>query len=101
MGRRLLADLDTLQRVRVVLASAMNSGRDPAEELDRAGLLLFAERTSQITANVLFEAADTLDQLTVRQLAGEDRLSTSPADTKRQVCAWLRGQAQAIKDTLK
>ena len=94
---RLQADLDTLQRVRVVLADAMERGLDAAEALDRAGLLLYQARTLQITANMLYDTADVVDQTTVPQIAAPDRMPTSPLDTKRQIATWLRARAAEFK----
>lgn len=86
------ADLDTLQRVRVVLADAMNKGGDAAEALDRAGLLSFEERDIALRARNLGNIADMVDVVSVREIARavNERMPTSPLDTKRQIVAWLR-----------
>ena len=94
---RLQADMDTLQRVREVLALALERNLDAAEALDRAGLLLYSKRTMQITANMLYDTADLVDQMTVRQLAAPDRMPTSPLDMKRQIATWMRTKAGEFK----
>ena len=85
------ADLDTLQRVRVVLADAMNKGADAAEALDRAGLLSFEERDVALRARTVGNVADMVDVVTVKEIARavQERMPTSPLDTKRQIVAWL------------
>ncbi len=95
------ADLDTLQRVREVLALAMERGLDAAEALDRADLLLHRTRTLQITANMLYESADLVDQLTVKQVAGSERMPASPVDMKRQVASWMRARAAEFRGAAK
>lgn len=90
--RSVHADLDTLQRVREVLAEAMADGSDAAESLDRAGLLWYSARELEMCAEVFGRAAQVLDEMNIRQLAQsvQERMPTSSLDTKRQVVAWLR-----------
>ena len=89
------ADLDTLQRVRVVLAEAMNRGADAAEALDRAGLLMFPARVDAIHKDILNHVAHVVEVATIKQIATEveERMPTSPLDTKRQIVALLRQEA--------
>lgn len=86
------ADEETLQRVRVVLAEAMDKGLDAAEALDRAGLLSFEERDVHLRIRNLGNISDMVDVVTVKEIARavEERMPTSALDTKRQIVAWLR-----------
>lgn len=93
------ADLDTLQRVRVVLAEAMEKGWDPAEALDRAGLLDHPAKKDAGVKAALVGAARMLDEYQVAQLAAEVsmRMPQTALDTKRLVVSWLEHTAGRIK----
>lgn len=92
------ADLDTLQRVREVLTEAMAKGADPAELLDRVGLLSYPAKTRLCERETLLSAADVLGQVTVGQMARVEsvRIPATPLDTQRLCVAWLQRQAKAI-----
>lgn len=87
------ADTVTVARVRACLDRCAESGKDPVQELDALGLLHHPGLVKQIFADTLFEAAGLLEQLTVKQLAGNDRMPTSPLDAKNMVVGWLRQTA--------
>lgn len=92
------ADEATLHRVRAVLAEAMSKGADPAEALNKAGLLWFAQREAQHRGDALRRAAQVLDEMQVAQVAEvtNSRMPLTALDTKRVVVKWL-GQ---IADTV-
>lgn len=93
------ADEETLSKVRALIKEAHAKGLDSALLLDRHGVLSHSAGKREIMADALSGAAEVLDQLTLRQLAGQDRLATSPADVKRQAVSWLRktaGEVQAL-----
>lgn len=89
---RLQADLDTLQRVRVVLADAMERGLDAAETLDRAGFLYYEAQAVRIRAEAIVRAAELVDATSVDQVARElsERQASSPGEMKRQIVAFLK-----------
>lgn len=89
----LRADEETLQRVRVVLADAMEKGVDAAEALDRAGLVMHLALAESIRVDTVNHVAQVLDMVTVEQVAQmvKERMPTSMLDAKRQLVAWLRG----------
>lgn len=89
---RMQADLDTLQRVRVVLADAMERGLDAAETLDRAGLLFYRERRRQIAVETVEMFAEAIDGTSVDQVARllSERQATSAAEMKRQIVGYMR-----------
>lgn len=89
------ADLDTLQRVRVVLAEAMKKGQDAAEALDHAGLLDHAAKSAMRTREIIIDLANLLDELNVGQVASavNKRHPTSTLDMKRIVVSWLLAMA--------
>lgn len=91
MGR-LKADLDTLQRVRVVLADAMQRGLDAAEALDTAGLLFHHEKRRQIAAQTVEAFAQAVDEASVDHIARllSERQATSPGEMKRQIVSYMR-----------
>jgi hypothetical protein len=93
---KMQADLDTLQQVREVLASAMERGEDAAEALDRAGLLLFPDGVTQIRTNVIAQLGGLVDAVSVRQVHQylQEREPTSPGDMKRQIAAWISGSVK-------
>ena len=90
------ADEETLQRVRVVLAEAMERGHDAAEALDRAGLLHFSDRVHEVRRLTLLGAAETFDVMNVKQVAAmvQERMPTSTLDGKRHLVLLLRKMAQ-------
>ena len=90
------ADEATIVKVRALIGEAHAKGVDPALLLDRHGMLSYPARTRAMAAQTLSEAAEVLDQMTVRQLAGEDRLASAAADTKRHVVSWLRRSAAEV-----
>lgn len=92
------ADEATLQRTRMVLTEAMGKGADPAEALNKAGLLWFPQREAQHRGDALRRAAQVLDEMQVSQLAQvtNSRMPLTALDTKRVVVTWL-GQ---IADTV-
>lgn len=92
------ADEGTLQQVRVVLASAMERGADPAEALDKAGLLMFNARTVHLQRAALRRLADVLDEIGVDQLAAvvESRMPLTALDTKRLIVKWINVTAEGM-----
>lgn len=92
MGK-MSADLDTLQQVRVVLADAMERGLDPAESLDKYGLLSYPAKDRELVRQTLHHAADVLRELTAGQLSGEEKAAITAMDMKRFVELWLRAQS--------
>lgn len=95
----LRADLDTLQRVRAVLADAAQRGLDPAETLDQAGLLDHPVKTAAGMKATLTGTARMLEEYQVSQLARVtgQHMPTTALDTKRLVVAWLDDVAGQIK----
>lgn len=94
----LRADEGTLQRVREVLAAAMDRGADPAELLDRAGLLWHPGRQNLLSADLLGDAAERVDYASVRQLLADgERMPVTALDTKRVVAGWLRRQGETFR----
>lgn len=89
---RLQADLDTLQRVRVVLADAMERGLDAAEALDRAGLIHHEALAARIVSDAIQRAAEVVDGTSMDQVARElsERQASSPLEAKRQIVALLK-----------
>jgi hypothetical protein len=90
-------DEETGSRVRTALLRADARGADPVRALDELGLLQYPARQRATMASTLHEAADLLEQLTPRQLAGEDRLATASLDTKRHITLWLRESARKLE----
>jgi hypothetical protein len=90
-------DEPTAARVRAALLSAEQRGTDPVRVLDERGLLHYPGKLRETMAAALRETAQVLEEMTVRQLAGEDRLATASADTKRHVVLWLRSQAMELE----
>lgn len=85
------ADLDTLAQARAVLAEAAGKGADPAEALDRAGLLWFPERDHMVRSKTFGSMAEVIDLASCGQIAAEvqERSPASPLDAKRQIVAFL------------
>lgn len=92
------ADLDTLQRVREVLANAMEKGWDAAEALDRAGLLDHPAKVAAGMKATLTGTARMLDEYQVSQLATivSARMPMTALDTKQLVVRWLEHTAGQI-----
>lgn len=91
------ADEVSLQQVRRVLAEAMGRGADPAEALDRAGLIMHPALANYVAQEALSELAKVLDEIQVKQLAKVlgQRMPTSPLDTKRYIAEWIRQASKA------
>lgn len=89
---RMRADLDTLQKVRNVLADALERGLDAAEVLDAAHLLYYQALSSRISSEAIERAAELVDATSVDQVARElsERQASSPGEMKRQIAALLR-----------
>lgn len=83
---------DEANRVRLVLARCDTNGTDRVRALKDLGLLTSAAERRNIQAGTLRQAADLLDQTTVRQLT---RSNTS-LDTKVATARWLRQQADEL-----
>ena len=90
------ADLATLQRVRTCLTQAASRGEDPALALEKAGLLWFPQRYRESVSASLSLTATSLSEHTIKQLAGDQRMPTSPLDTKRLVVTWLEQFADKV-----
>lgn len=95
----LRADLDTLQRVRSVLAEARDRGLDPAEALDHAGLLDFPDKTMAGMKGALVGAARALDSVSLDQLAKtlSTRIPATALDAKQLVVRWIDHLAGQVK----
>lgn len=95
---RLQADMDTLQRVRVVLADAMERGLDAAEALDRAGLLTYEALRVRARVQTIGDIATAVEVITPDQVARElsQRQATSAGEMKRQIAEYLRSASQAV-----
>lgn len=93
------ADEATLRQVRDVLADAAQRGHDPAEALDRAGLLWFSQRVHEVRRLTLVDLAEVLDEIQVKVLASvqQQRMPSSPLDAKRLIVGWLRLNAEGAK----
>lgn len=90
------ADLATLQRVRTCLTQAAARSVDPALALEQAGLLWYPQRYRESVSASLSLAATALSEHTIKQLAGAQRMPTSPLDTKRLVVGWLEQFAEKV-----
>ena len=99
MPRALQIDQSTAADVRALLKRAAARSKDPVLALDELGLLSYPARTRATMAAALREAAQLLDELTVRQLAGVDRQATSPVDMKRQIGEWLLMSASRMEES--
>lgn len=95
----LRADLDTLQRVRAVLADAAQRGLDPAETLDQAGLLDHPAKTAAGMKATLVGTARMLDDVSLDQLAKalSARVPATALDAKQLVVRWLDHFAGQVK----
>lgn len=91
------ADEASLQQVRRVLAEAQRKGSDPAELLDRAGLIMHPALGLMIAREALGELARVLDEIKVAQLAKVlgQRIPTTALDTKQYIVQWIRDAADA------
>ena len=97
---KLSADLDTLDKVRNVLALARKRGRDAAEALDEAQLLSYPARDAGVRALALLAVAEVLSESQVAQIAAAVgmRMPMSTLDAKQMIVAWLRMASEPVKE---
>lgn len=88
-------DLKNELAIRASLARSAARGADPIRALDELGFLLYPNKRRQLQAETLLQAADLLDQLTVKHLPAS-KAPLTPLDTKRVTAQWLRLMAQEM-----
>jgi hypothetical protein len=94
----LRVDEATAALVRRAILQAQDRGVDVVRVLDERGLLHYAARQRRLTVDTLRQAAELLDQCTVDQLRGAERLASTPLDLKRQIVRWLHGEADRMHE---
>lgn len=88
-------DLKNELAIRASLARSQARGADPIRALDELGFLLYPDKQRKLQADTLLQAADLLDQLTVKHLPAV-KAPLTPLDTKRVTAVWLRLMAQEM-----
>ncbi len=83
------------QLARAAVNHARRLGQDPAERLDRDGMLLTSARHHQIRADLLRDLAQELENATISDLMRRYRASSNTAlDAQRVLTEWLRNKAR-------